>query len=601
MAVAPVAHPVERRIALSRGSRLLRPRPDIAVAALYLVVAFGFSGRLWLNPSQRVPLDPEGAGDHTLFQFMLAHAARVVSGESAPFFTTQANAAVGVNMMANTSVLGLGVPAAPITLLFGPHISYALLLTLSLAGTAFGWYYVLSRRYMSTRPGAAFAGLLIGFGPGMISHAQGHLNWVALFLVPFIVDRVFQMRHGTHWRRDGLILGLLVTYQAFINEEVLLFIALGTSVFALSYLALRWTDVKDQIPGFLKGLAVAVATAAPLLAYPLWFQFFGPQSYRAVRGSAVYGTDLAAFTSFSRWSLAGDTASSSRLAVNGTEENSFFGWPLVLLFVVLCMVLWRMAAARAALITAIVFALLSLGPHISIGGHETGIPGPWQPLGRLPLLDSVVPTRLSLIMLPCIAVVLGLGIDRLVANVPTVELRRRWLGIIAVGAAVVPVVPMPLSAREAPKPPQFVIDRGWEPYTADGRSMVLVSGDRYNLRGMRWAASSRLDFAIAGGYFLMPSGDGGDAINGAPLRPTTVLFQSVVSSGVPADIMAGDRQDFCLDLQFWNAGVLVLPQSEPQHDALSETVSNLVGRERTDVGGVSLWDVRDRSSSACQA
>jgi hypothetical protein len=40
-----------------------------------------------------------------------------------------------VNMMANTSVLAVSLPLTPVTLLFGPHVSFNLFLTLALALT----------------------------------------------------------------------------------------------------------------------------------------------------------------------------------------------------------------------------------------------------------------------------------------------------------------------------------------------------------------------------------------------------------------------------------------------------------------------------------
>ena len=61
----------------------------------------------------------------------------------------------------------------------------------------------------------------------MISHANGHINWTAQFLVPFIVLAALRLRT---WK-DGIPLALLVLYQAFINEEVLLYTALALAVF----------------------------------------------------------------------------------------------------------------------------------------------------------------------------------------------------------------------------------------------------------------------------------------------------------------------------------------------------------------------------------
>jgi hypothetical protein len=49
-----------------------------------------------------------------------------------PFFTTQLNAPTGVNLMWNTSTLLPGLVASPVTILFGPVLSYNLLTALGI-------------------------------------------------------------------------------------------------------------------------------------------------------------------------------------------------------------------------------------------------------------------------------------------------------------------------------------------------------------------------------------------------------------------------------------------------------------------------------------
>ena len=138
-------------------------------------------------------------------------------------------------MMANTSILALSLPFAPVTHLFGPGVSVVLLLTLGLAGTAAAWYWVLSRHLVASRPAAYLGALWCGFCPAMVSHANGHINFVAQFVVPFIVWQVLRLREPGRAVRGGVILGLLVVLQVFINEETLLFTALTLGVFVLGY------------------------------------------------------------------------------------------------------------------------------------------------------------------------------------------------------------------------------------------------------------------------------------------------------------------------------------------------------------------------------
>ena len=72
------------------------------------------------------------------------------------------------------------------------------------------------------------------------------------------------------------------------------------------------------------GVLVAALVAFVLVAYPLWWQFYGPQSYDAII-HGHRGNDVAAFVRFSTESLAGDASSAKEFAWNPTEENAFLG------------------------------------------------------------------------------------------------------------------------------------------------------------------------------------------------------------------------------------------------------------------------------------
>ena len=205
-APAPAAHRARRR----------RPDPaDLIALGTFLLGALYLMVRLWIHPTTRIAA--QGTGDRVFAEWNLAMAARAIAHLDNPLFSTAMNAPLGINTMANTSMLGLGIPVAPITLLFGPAVSFDLLIVLALAGTAFAWYYVLSRHVVSSRAAAWIGGLFAGFAPSMTAHANLHPNLVAQFAVPLIAWRVMALRASKRTVRDGLILGALIAYQAFLN------------------------------------------------------------------------------------------------------------------------------------------------------------------------------------------------------------------------------------------------------------------------------------------------------------------------------------------------------------------------------------------------
>ena len=244
--------------------------------ALYLALAFWVTSRLWRNTGALALVN--GGSDVHFFEWVLIHATRIFTHGENPFFSSQLNAPDGVNLMANTGMLGLTVPLVPVTLLFGPAVALTVMLTGGLTATAWAWYHVLSRHIVGYWPAALVGGLFAGFAPGMVNHVNGHPDLVNQFLIPFIVWRAISLRTA----RDGVVLGLLVTWQAFLNEELLFQAGLAVVVFVAAYAAFRPAEIRARAGPFLAGLWPAMLTAGVLLAYPLWFQFSGPQSYRGL-------------------------------------------------------------------------------------------------------------------------------------------------------------------------------------------------------------------------------------------------------------------------------------------------------------------------------
>src|SRR5437899_7014140 len=139
--VPEVAGPVAERGADPRPARRGR-LPDLLAPAIYLLGGVFLTIGLWPDLDGRVQAD--NIQDQGAFQFFLAHGARSLIHLANPLFDAQVNVPAGVNMMANTSILGLSVPLAPLTLLAGPAVAGAVLLALAPALTATAWYFVLS-------------------------------------------------------------------------------------------------------------------------------------------------------------------------------------------------------------------------------------------------------------------------------------------------------------------------------------------------------------------------------------------------------------------------------------------------------------------------
>jgi len=117
---------------------LARPRVlDTVIVLAYLLAAFGLYRDLWLHLGDGYLVD--SGEDQNLFEWFFAMQAHLVAAGQPSLFSTLQNYPAGINLMANTSMPGLAVPLAPLTLLAGPTTTLALVLSGGLAGTAIGW------------------------------------------------------------------------------------------------------------------------------------------------------------------------------------------------------------------------------------------------------------------------------------------------------------------------------------------------------------------------------------------------------------------------------------------------------------------------------
>ncbi|GAA2411637.1 glycosyl transferase [Actinomadura vinacea] len=563
---------------------------DLAVAGGFLLASVFVYARLWASPGRRYLIN--GGQDQHQWEWFFAVTARAVTRLDNPLFTDLQNAPLGVNLMGNTVMLGLSIPLTPITLAFGPSATWAIVLTGGLASTGFAWYWLIHRRLGRSRAAAGIAGGLCAFAPPMISHANAHPNFVVLFVLPLIIDRLLALWRGERPIRDGVLLGLLVTYQIFLGEEPLLLAATGLLVFGIAYVVASPDSVRTAARPLLTGLGVAAALSLTLTIYPLVWQFTGPQSYRSLLHGPS-GNDLMAIPALAERSLGGPSTVGP-VPANTTEQNAFFGWPLVVLVTVLVFWLRRQAAALALGVVMLVSVVLSLGPEIIVSGAETGINGPWLLMSKLPLYDSLLESRLTMICIPAMAILIAIATDQVTGVARAAPWRAaplRMVWAIVLVQALLPIAPRPLLAADRPVTPAFFTEGHWRGYVGAGRSVLMVPPpDAADAATLRWQVDAGLGFSIVEGYFVGPYGPDRTGVYGAVARPTASLLREVADSGRVPALTGTERATAREDLEFWLADAVVLGP-HPKWEALRATVDGLLGPGR-EIGGVTVWRVR---------
>ncbi|MGI5214050.1 DUF2079 domain-containing protein [Plantactinospora sp. CA-290183] len=581
-------------------------RVDLLVAALAIAGAFWVTSGLWLDPNGRAIT--VNSSDQALFEWLLAYGGHALTHGQNPFFTDLLNVPDGVNLAVNTSITVYAALFAPLTYLVGAPATFLVVLTANLAGSAYAWYWLLSRHLGRGVPAAVLGGLFIGFAPGLVAHANAHLNWSAGWVPAVLVWGVLRLRRPGRWLPGGLVLGVLVAVAFSVAAEGLFFTALACGVFLGTWATDRGrrAEARAALPDFLRGLAVTAVVAFALLAYPLWLHFLGPQGFHGTGfDPVVHAEDIAAYGAYPQRSLAGLAGLDSSLAPNPTEENSFLGLPLLVLAVACLRLLWRRtepgrrATLRALGVTALVFAVLSWGPRVKIFGEHTDIPLPYALLGHLPVFNAALPSRLALVVAPLLGLLLAHAVDLLRAAPPTRRARTGWIAGFAV--ALLPLVPVPLLTVEREPVPRFITSGLWREYVSP-RGVLTPLPLTLDLApdGQRWQAYALThrqgEFAIPSGFFLGPGGPDGRGRIGPVPRATDALLLEVAETGERPVVTDADRAAARADLRYWRVEVVVLATEVhgakfPIHtEALLDVATDLLGPPER-VSDVWLWRI----------
>ncbi|MGC4889360.1 DUF2079 domain-containing protein [Micromonospora sp. DT227] len=600
MPSSPVADPPPATAARDR-------RVDLLVTLAAVALALWVTSGMWRDPNTRTIT--VNSSDQALFEWLLAFGGHALTHGQNPLFTHLINVPDGVNLAVNTSITVYAAVFAPLTYLVGPPATFLVILTLNLAATAVAWYWLLSRHLVGSRLAAGVGALFIAYCPAMVSHANAHLNWTAGWLVPLLIWGVFRLRRPGRAVTGGIVLGLLVAAAFSIAAEGLFFTALALAVFLLVWALqpARRAEARAALPRMAAGLGVTALVAGVLLAYPLWLHFAGPQRFHGTGfDPLIHSEDIAAYLSYPRRSLAGWAGFGTSLAPNPTEENSFFGVPLLLLAVACFALLWRRAdrAFRATLlalgVTAVVFAVLSWGPTAKWNGRRTDQLLPFGVLDNLPVINAALPSRLALVVAPVIGLLLAYAIDTLRARPP----RRRVTGaawVVGFVAALLPLLPTPLLTSVREPVPAFVTTGAWQRYVPpDGVLTPLpLTVDVYP-DGQRWQAYALAhrqgEFRIPAGFFLGPGGPDGRGRIGPVPRTFDTLMDQAGRTGLVPIITEGSIEESRADLRYWGVRVVVLADRvhgakyDVDEEALRRTATALLGPPER-VEDVWLWRV----------
>ncbi len=492
----------------------------ILVGSSYLALGILIWSRIWFGHPTSVTMC--GCRDNAGAIWVVGWPAYAISHGINPFHTTAVFYPTGMNLLANAGVLAIGIPLAPVTWIFGPVASFNVAATLGPVLSALAMFALL-RRWVAWTPAAYIGGLLYGFSPfELVSNSMGWINLGTLVVPPLIVLCLDELlfRQTRRPMLTAILLGLLTALQFFISTEVLVIVALVTLAGLTLIVLYSMTDIanlRERTRAAWRYLLAAAATAAVLLAYPVWFALQGPSHFTGKvwpSSTVIGGTNLRDFAVPNA-----PTPPIIQAVVGGYQGDSisaqYVGIGLLVVVLAGMVIWWR--DRRLWLFGAIAgfSALISLGAPV-------GEPLPWSLLAHAPFFENVIPGRFVLVVYLCLAVMLGLVLDHAHS---AVERRSRatdggtpkasgsgrpsarrvpWPGIITLGLAAVAIVPLasyestlvPMTVRPVVLPTWF--RTSVPPPTS--HQVLLVLPLAFILEGsLTWQAVDGYSYSMIGG------------------------------------------------------------------------------------------------------
>lgn len=570
---------------------LARPRwtahaaADLGFVVFALAAAFALFHDAWASPATRligVSEDPvQNVWLLGLTQHALAHG-------SPPWTTTLIDAPSGVNLMWSPLMPLASLLLWPVTATTGPVVAYNVLATLTPVFSAVAAYIAL-RYFGGDRLASWIGALLYGFSPYAIAQLLGHPH-AALGITPplllVVLNEILVRRHGSS-RRNGLLLAALVVAQFFLSVELLASEVMMT-VFGFAILALRYpARVRELLPPLARVCAWAAPPVIAFCAWPLGVQLFGPGHVSGhIWPPAEFSADAlnlvvpSALLQFAPASL-----QQIPFQIDATSQvwSSYIGIPLLAAVLV---TLIRLRRRFNVVLFASLFAIaavLSLGPSLLVGGHDTGVPLPAKLLISLPLMGNLDADRFTLYSALFAALLVALLIADLRARQS-----RAWVAPALVAIACVSVVPAVHFPYENATVPAF-FSEGATAIPSGSTALILPLADSAHPAPMLWQATAAYRFSMTGGYAIRGLPGGGATTSPPAGVIASLAHQAESTSSAPA-VSTATRARALAELRADGVTSVVVGRDRARTQ-LVDLMTDVIGGPPQWSGGAAFWAV----------
>lgn len=376
-----------------------------AVLGLYLLVAMVYIGRFALPSLAGGTL---GTGpDVQIFLWGLRWWPYALAHGVDPFVSHVVWAPFGSNILWTTTVPAISLLIAPVTILLGPAVAWNVLCVLAPALGAWA-AYLLCRELTGRLWPSAFGGALFGFSSFQLAEGLAHLQVAMDLCVPLAAWVIARHVHGRLSGKElALRLGAIAILEFLISPEILATMVLFGAILAAGAYFVRPCErvtLRRTVTAALGGLLGGVVVLSPLVVTMLR----ATPSY-LLNTPATYSTDLVNFVVPTRVSALGAMWRSpvvDSFPGNLAEQGAYLGLPLLAIVVGFAVSGRRSPRGRLLLFMLLCSIVLSLGPRLTVAGHQSI----WLPaalLARVPLLADALPGRFTLYTSLAAALIVG--------------------------------------------------------------------------------------------------------------------------------------------------------------------------------------------------
>jgi hypothetical protein len=412
-----------------------------------------------------------------------------------PFFTRLIWYPSGVSLLWVTAVPLLSLLGWPITAVYGPALTYNLLIVTSPVFCAWAAYF-LCRHVTRNFAASLIGGFLFGFSTYETSQSFGALNLTIVYLVPLLLLVVLKRLDDELSRPAAVALAAVLLLAQF-----LICIEIFAMVFVFGGLAwmLALACMPSRRPGlkrlFTDGLITAPFVALPLL--PLFISMV--PHYALVNHPAawpyIWVTDLTSIFLPSPLNLFGHPFHWQNHSISGSsqENGGYLGLPLLVLLALFAWNQGKMPRGRYCGMVFLLCLVCSLGPYLWVAGHFTGIAMPWMVAVHLPLLGSALPARFTMFASLAAAIMAAIWLAE-----PGYRAGRLALGLLA----CIALLPRPHPWQALPEAKFFAPGRVQQVLGPNPRLLLLP----FSINGPSsyWQMQNQFGFTQVGGYLGFP-------------------------------------------------------------------------------------------------